>query len=277
MSTSRSTVLSVARVELRDAIRNRWLWAMGIGFALLATALTLVGLDGARTVGAGGFGRTAASLVALAQMMVPLLGLTLGASSVAGARESGSLRFLLAHPVRRRDVLLGTSLGLVVATWVALLGGFGAAAVVSGLLGTPAPVPVVAGLTALSGLLSGTMIALGVAIGASSRRAATALGTAVFAWLVLVFIGDLGIMGSAIAVRMPVEVLFLSVAANPVEAYRLLAIPLFAGSLDVLGPAGSFAVTALDDRTAFLGIGVLVAWTVAAGAWAHRSFERADF
>lgn len=274
--TPARTVRLVARLELRDAMSNRWLWAMTFGFALLATALTIVGADGARTVGAGGFGRTASSLVALAQLMVPLLGLTIGASAIGAAREDGSMRFILTHPVRRIDVLVGFGAGLMAATWTALLGGFGIAALASSLLGTPAPAGVVVGLAALSGVLAMAMVAVGVAIGAGTARSSTALGTAIFAWLALVFVGDLGLMGSALAVRLPVEVLFFSVAANPVETYRLLAVPMFAGSLDVLGPAGSYAVDTLGGRAPYLGIAVLAAWIVGPALIALRRFAGSD-
>ena len=46
----------------------------------------------------------------------------------------------------------------------------------------------------LSGVLATAMLALGIAIGAGKREASTALGTAIFVWLILVFAGDLGVM-----------------------------------------------------------------------------------
>ncbi len=272
-----NAITTVARKELRESIRNRWLWAMATGFALLAVALTLVGLPGARTVGAGGFGRTAASLVALAQLMAPLLGLTVGAQALATARERGTLRFVLAHPISRRDVLAGMFLGLAAAVWAAVLAGFGAAALVSAALGSAGPVGVVVSLTILSGVLATSMLALGISIGAGKREASTALGTAIFVWLLLVFAGDLGIMGSAMAVRMPVGVLFFSVLVNPVEAFRMLAVPFFATSLDVLGPAGSYAVDTLGRLAPAAGAAVLLMWIVVPALVAARRFRGSDF
>lgn len=272
-----NAIRTVALKELRESIRNRWLWAMAAGFALLAVALTLVGLPGARTVGAGGFGRTAASLVALAQLMAPLLGLTVGAQALATARERGTLRFVLAHPIGRSDVLIGMFLGLGSAVWAAVLAGFGAAALVSAALGSAGPPIVVLSLTVLSAVLATAMLALGVAIGAGKKEASTALGTAIFVWLLLVFAGDLGIMGSAIAVRMPVSVLFFSVMVNPVEAFRMLAVPFFASSLDVLGPAGSYAVDTLGGFAPAVGGAVLLAWIALPGVFALRRFSKSDF
>lgn len=272
-----NAVRTVARKELRESIRNRWLWAMAAGFALLAVALTLVGLPGARTVGAGGFGRTAASLVALAQLMAPLLGLTVGAQAISSARERGTLRFVLSHPIGRSDVLAGMFLGLGSAIWAAVLAGFGAAALVSAAMGSAGSASVVLSLTLLSGVLATAMLALGIAIGAGKREASTALGTAIFVWLLLVFVGDLGLMGSTMAVRMPISVLFFSVLINPVEAFRILAVPFFASSLDVLGPAGSYAVDTLGSLAPLTGGAVLVAWIIIPGVFAIRRFNRSDF
>lgn len=267
---------ALARKELADAGRNRWLWVYAAGFAVVAAALAFLAIPGAGQAGFGGFGRTAASLVALVQILVPLMALTLGAQTVAGQVERGTLRFVLAHPVERFEVLAGTAGGLVLALWGSVAAGFGAAALaaaIGGTSGDPGSLLVLAGLSAL---LATSMLAVGLAVGASSRRASTAVGGAVLAWILLVFGGDLGIMGTAVATRLPVGVLFFAVAANPVEAFRLAAVPAFGSSLDVLGPAGTYAIDTLGAAATPLAVGVLLVWTVVPVAVAARSFARRD-
>ena len=271
-----TAVMTVARKEMRESVRNRWLWAMAGGFAVMAVGLTLVGLPGAQTVGAGGFGRTAASLVALAQLMVPLLGLTIGAQTLATQAENGGLRFVLAHPITRREVLTGTLLGLGAAVWAAVTAGFGSAALVASLAGTATSPVTILALTALAGLLATGTLAVGLAIGAGTSRGASALGLAIGAWLLLVFVGDLGLMGTAMAVRIPVEALFVTAVLNPVEAFRILTVPLFAASLDVLGPAGTFAVDSLGSWAPWVGLVALLGWIVVPLQIAYRRFERRD-
>ena len=100
-------VMLIARKEVRDALRNRWFLLYAAAFAGLAHALSRLALDGASLAGFAGFGRTAASLVTLVLLIVPLMGLTLGAASIAGERERGTLSTLLAQPIARVDVLLG--------------------------------------------------------------------------------------------------------------------------------------------------------------------------
>lgn len=267
---------ALARKELADAGRNRWLWVYAAGFAVVGSALAFLAIPGAGQAGFGGFGRTAASLVALVQILVPLMALTLGAQTVAGQVERGTLRFVLAHPVERFEVLAGTAGGLVLALWGSVAAGFGAAALaaaIGGTSGDPGSLLVLAGLSAL---LATSMLAVGLAVGASSRRASTAVGGAVLAWILLVFGGDLGIMGTAVATRLPVGVLFFAVAANPVEAFRLAAVPAFGSSLDVLGPAGTYAIDTLGAAATPLAVGVLLVWTVVPVAVAARSFARRD-
>lgn len=269
-------VVTVARRELAEISRNRWFWAYAGGFALVSAALTLLGIPGSQVVGAGGFGRTAASLVALAQTLIPLMALTMGAQTVAGATERGSMRFLLSHPIGRSEVIAGTFIGQAAGLIGAIAAGFGTAAVAGGLLGAGGDPVALGYLAGLSAILATAMLAVGLAIGSAAPRASAAVGTAVLVWLLLVFVGDLGVMGTAVATRMPVEALFVSVIANPVEAYRIAAVPTFGSSLDVLGPAGNFAVDTLGAMTPLVAVGIMAVWMAFGALLAGRFFSRKD-
>lgn len=91
-----NTLTVLTRKELRDALRNRWLLADAAALLLLSTALSLlVYLTGAASP-VSGFGRTAASLVNVMLLLVPLMGLTLGglalAGTASGARSNSGSR-----------------------------------------------------------------------------------------------------------------------------------------------------------------------------------------
>ena len=124
-------VRAIARKELNGAVNSRWFWLWAAAFAGLAALLTSVALPDSSVDGYVGFGRTAASLVSLVQIIVPMMGLTLGALSIAGQRETGALRFLLSHPITRTETFVGTYLGLAGALAVTTFGGFGLAGVVA--------------------------------------------------------------------------------------------------------------------------------------------------
>lgn len=255
---------------LRESLRDRWFWLYTAGFAVLAGSLAIVAVPGEAIVAADGFGRTAATLVALVQLVVTLMAISLGARVLVGERESGSLAFMLSQPISRTEVLLGTFTGLGAALLAAVTAGFGVAGILSTTRGAPADAWTLVRLTALSWLLSLSATAIGLVIGVSQRRVGAATSTSLFAWFVLVFLGDLGLMGTSIASRLPVETLFLTTVVNPVEAFRLASIVTLDGSLDALGPAGTYAVDTYGSGVGLIALGVLVVWIVLpmVAAWA---------
>lgn len=264
----------IARKTLRDAVRDKWFWLYCAGFAVLAAGIALVALPDTGLVGEGGFGRTAASLVVLVQLVVTLMAIMLGARSLAGERESGSLRFLLSQPVSRTEVLLGTYAGLAVALLAAVCAGFGVAGLLSVLRSSGLDAWTLVSLAALSWMLALVMLALGMVVSVATRRGSTALGAALLTWLVFVFVGDLGLMGTAASTDLPVSTLFFAAVANPVEAFRLTTVLVLDGSPDVLGPAGSYAYDRFGDGLWRLTLGILVVWVVGPGALAWSIFRR---
>ncbi len=252
----------LAAKELRDALRDRWLWLYAIAFALLATAISSLAVSNAQTIGFTGFGRTASSLVALAQLVVPLMGLTIGARSVAGQRERGTLTFLLSHPVSPTEVYVGIFIGNAAALAAAVAAGFGTAGVIAAARGTGVDGGDLLIIAGLAWLLAVAMIGMGMLVSAFARRSATAMGIALVLWLVFVLLGDLGLMGTAVATRLGEQSLFFAAVSNPVEAFRLSAMTALSGSLDVLGPVGTYAVDRFGDRVSWVTGASLALWAI---------------
>src|SRR5687767_8371019 len=128
-------ILTLFRKEISDALRNRWFILYAAAFTGLALLLSWLSLSGGGTgySGFAGFGRTAASLVNLVLLVIPLMALTLGAGSLAGEQERGTLAYLLSQPVNRAEVLIGKYLGLAASLLAALALGFGlSAAIIAG-------------------------------------------------------------------------------------------------------------------------------------------------
>lgn len=268
------TVVTLVRKELRDAVRDRWFWLYVAAFAILAVALTSVTFSDTDTVGYEGFGRTAASLIALVQLVVPLMGLTLGARSIAGQRERGTLAFLLSHPVSRTEAYLGVLGGNVIAMLATVAAGFGVAGFVAAVRSTPVDAGDLIVIALLAWMLAVGTVGIGMLISVLSKRTAGAIGTALFAWLLLVVVGDLGLMGTAVATRLPVSTLFFSAIANPVESFRLTAMSVLDGSLDVLGPVGSYAIDRFGDGVRWVTGAMLVVWCVVPATAALFVFRR---
>ncbi|MDJ0924938.1 MAG: ABC transporter permease subunit [Acidimicrobiia bacterium] len=264
----------IARKELRDAIRSKWFWLWAGSFGVLAAVLANIALPGSQVAEFGNFGRSAASLVALVQIIIPLMGLTLGAQSLAGQRESGAMRFLLSHPVSRTEAFWGTFAGLAIALLATSAAGFGAAGLVTGLQGGGASAASFVRIAVLTWVLAVSMLGVGMLVSTFTNRAGAALGTAVFVWLALTFLGDIGIMGTSVATDLPVSALFFAALANPVEAFRLASLTAFSGSLDVLGPAGTYAIDRLGDKLDLVLLATTALWAVVPAALASIRFSR---
>lgn len=267
-------VAIVATKELRDAVRSRWFVLYTGAFTLLAASMSFLSLAGAGAYGLAGFGRTAAGLVNLIMLVAPLMGLTAGAASIAGDRERGMLAHLLAQPVTRAEVLLGKFAGLGGAITASLLLGFGVSAVLLALRTEGADAGAFAALVGLTCLLALAMLAVGLLISTISRRAGVAVALAVFAWLALAFLSDLGLMAGTLLFKLRVERLFALAVANPLQAFKFAVVEQLHASLDVLGPAGLYASQSYGHALTPLLLGVLVAWIVCPLALALAVFAR---
>lgn len=268
------TITTLVFKELRDAIRNRWLALYAFAFAGLALALSWTAMSGLGGYGLAGFSRTAAALINLVLLIVPLMGLTLGAMALAGERERGSLAYLLAQPVTIAEVLIGKFVGLGLTLAAALAFGFGLSGIVIAWRGSSASGGDYLELVGLTLLLALATLSIGFLISAGSRRGATAIGIALFAWLGLAFISDLGLMGTAVVLDIEINTLFTLSLLNPLQVFKMAAVLAMRGDLEVLGPAGIYAVRTYGDGLLPMLLAVLAAWTAVPLAIAYFIFRR---
>jgi Cu-processing system permease protein len=264
---------TIARRELREALRNKWLWFFAIGLAGLGLALSQAGMSAAGYAGLGGFGRTAASLVNALLLFVPLIGLIVGAATVAGDRERGALLYLLAQPVSRAEVFFGKALGAALAVIAALGLGFGLAGLGLAFAGDTNTTAYLAMAGSVL-LLALACLGLGFVISTLTRKAATASGAALILWLVLVFLGDLGLVGATLSLRPTPATLLSMLLLNPLQVFKLSAIYNLHSALDVLGPVGQYAVYHYGDRLPLVLTGLLLGWIVLTFGIAYILFSR---
>jgi Cu-processing system permease protein len=268
------SVVTIARKEVRDALRNKWFLFYSIAFAALALSLASLALAGTGRYGFGGFGRTAASLINLVMLIVPLMALTAGAGSLAGERERGTLNYLLAQPVSRLEIVLGKYLGLAIALLASLCLGFGLCAGVIAGRGSGADAASFLRLVMLAYALALCMLSVGMLISAFARRSAVALAAAVFTWLALAFLGDLGLMGSTLAFKLNVTQMLMLALVSPLQVFKMASLSSIHASLDVLGPAGLYATQHWGPRLPLIFGAALAAWIVLPLAAAHIIFLR---
>ena len=256
------TIATLSRKEVRDAVKSRWLLMFGAGFAVIASALSWMALSGLGTFGVAGFGRTTASMVNMVLLIVPLMGLTLGALAIASERERGALAYMMAQPVTAFEIILSKYLGVATALIAALLVGFGISGMLVVFRGGSSDVGDFLALVGLTVMLALSSLSIGFLLSAGLRRGATAIGLAVFLWLTLAFFSDLGLMGTAVTLDLGVRELLLAALANPLQVYKLSAILSIRNDLEVLGPAGVYAMRTYGDALLPVLMALFVAWVV---------------
>jgi len=212
----------VARQELVLAARSRWTQIFAAVFAALALAVAASGYVLSGGHGVQDFARTAASLVQLVLLLVPLTSLLIGVLSLAP--ERGAAELLFSQPVSRRTILLGKLLGLFEALVGAQALGFGAAGLVifsqSGSEGLAGFLMLFAASAALTAIFLGLAALLAAA--AIGRRRTRALALALVVWFVAVVLFDVAALGlaSLLPSGPASRVLIVAVIVNPVDAVR---------------------------------------------------------
>ncbi len=258
-----TNILTMATKEIKDAAGNRWFILFTAAFSTLAAALGAFAVTGTSFAGVSVFGRTAASLINLTLLFVPLISLTVGALSIASERESGTLSYLLSHPITRTELFLGKFLGLFAATSLSIVLGFGLAGILISLKAGTADMSSYVTTILVSILLAASMLSLGLLVSASSGNGAKATAVALFLWLAVTLLGDLGILGATVAFQLGPKGVFTLTLLNPAAAFKIAATITLSHRYDVLGPVGTYMVSVFGPTEAFaVLVASLAAWTV---------------
>jgi len=124
------SIYTVAKKEFLDNIRNKWVILLTIIFVILIIAFSYVA--GSQTGGdtLGNMQTTVFGLLGISSLLIPLIAIILGFSTISGEAESGALYVVLAYPVKRIEVLLGKLFGLGAIISVSVFLGFGLGGIV---------------------------------------------------------------------------------------------------------------------------------------------------
>lgn len=257
------SVWPVVRKELRDALRNRWLAGFAVLLGVLGLAAAASGYDSVAGLGLQMFGRTTATLLNLSLLLAPLVGVLMGAASIAGERERGTLEHLLAQPLSRTGLLLAKHAGLLIALTCATAAGFlpaGLLIVANSGIGL---LPHYALFPALAVGAAAALASVGLVISVFSRSAVQAQGAAVAAWFVLALLYDLVLIGSLAISGLAPHWLVAALALNPIDASRVIGVLALEPDLYLLGPAGAFLTEQLGTAGTSILLGAAVACWIA--------------
>ncbi len=267
-----------ARQERLLAARARWTPIFAGVFGALALGVGASGYILTGGVGLQDFARTAASLVQLVLLVVPLTTILVGV--LALVPERGSSELLFSQPIPRSTILLGRLAGLLEALAAAQAIGLGGAGLVifsgAGREGIGGFLLLVAASLALTAVFLG--LAALIAATNTGRRS-RALAVALVVWFVAVVLFDVGALGVASMLRSghASRLLVGAVLVNPVDAVRTGALLGIEGDA-AFGAASLafFRVVGGRHSAAVLLAGSVAAWIVVPTLLAARRLKAAD-
>jgi len=172
-SINSKSVYCVGKKEFLDNIRNKWVIVLTtILFLLVILFSYLAGAHGRL----GNTQSTVIGLIGISSILIPLIAIILGFSTISGEAESGSFSVVLSYPVTRLEVLLGKFLGLGSVIIVSILIGFGIGGIIITALaggGSWLGYLIFIVLTILLGLI---YLSLSICISAFFKRRITSIG-----------------------------------------------------------------------------------------------------
>ncbi|MBU2934650.1 MULTISPECIES: ABC transporter permease [Pacificibacter] len=219
-------IVATAITEAHIARRNLWVLIAVVLMVVFSLVLSAVGSAPSGGLGADRLSITVASLTSLSVYLVPLVALLMSFDAVAGEVERGTLPLLLTYPVARWEILAGKLVAHTGILVVALVAGYGAAALIA-VVGDPAAAAGVGALWRLtwtSALLGATFLGIGYALSSLARRASGAAGLAIGLWLGLVVLYDLALLAAVVADDggiFTTQFFPAALLANPADAFRL--------------------------------------------------------
>jgi Cu-processing system permease protein len=272
-------ILIVARKEIREALRNRWVLATTLLLAALALTLTFLGSAPTGNVGARALDVVIVSLSSLTIFLLPLIALLISHDAIVGEMERGTMLLLLSYPVARWQVLLGKFVGHLAILAFSTLVGYGAAAGALAATGAGIDAESWAAFAAMVGssvLLGAAFIAVGYLVSALVRDRGTAGGIAIGIWLLFVLIYDMALLGLLVADQgqtLSEGALNVLLLLNPTDAYRLFNL---AGSANVSSFSGMAGLASNSSLSAPALLAALAGWTLVPLALAALAFGRRE-
>ncbi|RJQ47934.1 MAG: ABC transporter permease [Nitrospiraceae bacterium] len=215
---------AIARKELSDKLKSRWVLVIAAGFALFTLVISYFGGATSGVAGFRSMDATIASLTSLVTYFIPILALTLGGGIIADERDKGTLEIYLAAPVSVAELIAGKFIGLAIALILSTLAGLGVSGIV---LLTETGMSAVSSYLIFmlnSTILGIIFLSVSFVVSILITERARVIAFMVFLWLFFTILYDLGLIGVLIITKGAIgeEIFSGLLMLNPVDVYRIL-------------------------------------------------------
>jgi ABC-type transport system involved in multi-copper enzyme maturation permease subunit len=273
----RAELGAVARLDLGEVLRSRWLLLCALLYALLGGVFVLVGVRESSVLGFTGLGRVLFSLCHALVLILPLLALLGTVQTVNRAREDGSLEIYLSHPIGRGAFLAGVTGVRLAALALPLVVVMCAVALAGGAGGQVIPWLFLVRALAVCIALLGAYVGVGVATSVLVRNQARAMTVVFLVWAASVTLLDFAGIALLLQWRVSPQAVFAIAALNPVQSARMALLSSAEPTLATLGPVGFYLANRIG-ASALFALGLAWPSLVGVAAWlvAWNAFRRGD-
>ncbi|GIW73094.1 MAG: hypothetical protein KatS3mg102_2636 [Planctomycetota bacterium] len=274
----RVEIAAVARLELAEVVRSRWLGFAIAVYLALAGIFVLAGLRESTVIGFTGMGRVLLSFAHALVLLLPLVGLSATGQVVGAAREQGTLELLLSLPLSRSGWFAAVSLVRYLVLLLPLLVLMPAMALWGSVaFAQPMPWGFLLRALAVSASLLACAVGAGLLVSSHARSPARALIAVLALWAAVVALLDFALIGLMLQMRLRPELVLLLAGLNPVQSARMALLSAAEPELATLGPVGFFLAHRIGaDWLLVLGVGWPLLLGLGAWSLALRRLERAD-
>ena len=269
-----SPVCVIAKKEIQDSLRNRWVLFISLIFLILSLSVTFAGSAVAGHLSLPELNALISSLSTISVFIIPLAAMLASYDAFVGEDESGTLLLLLSYPISRTQILMGKLVGHSLIMSATISFAFGVTLVLLLLLGDnyqPQLLLVQFGQFIFSSiLLAIAFILLGYIVSLKSSEKAKAVASVLFVWFMFVLIYDLLLLTILVADLSFFNQYIINalIALNPTDLYRainLIGMETGNGSLDLFA-SSAWGLSAL--------YGIMLLWVVILAVITGQIFKR---
>ncbi|GIU27742.1 ABC transporter permease [Shewanella schlegeliana] len=269
-----SPVMVIAKKEIKDSLRNRWVIFISMIFLILSLSVTFAGSAVAGHLSLPEIDALMSSLSTVSVFIIPLAAMLVSYDAFVGEDESGTLLLLMSYPISRLQILMGKLLGHSLIMSATSCFAFGLTAVLLLIFGEAYESQVILSQFSQfifsSILLAVTFILLGYIVSLKSTEKAKAVGSVLFVWFVFVLIYDLILLAILVADLSFMNQYLINglIALNPTDLYR---------AINLIGSdvaSGSLALLSSSTMGKLGFYCAMLLWILALLAIANRVFQR---
>lgn len=244
-------ILILAGKELKDGLRNRWILSIFLLLGSFALLLLLVSSAPGGTVKESSLNIGVVNLTSLTVYLLPLIALMLTFDALIGEFDRGTMLLLLTYPLARWQIVMGKFLGHLLILMIAIVLGYGGAALISLLItdGSSTGWENYLLMMTSSLMLGAVFLVVGYLVSILARERAAAIGLAIGVWLFFVVLYDLALLGVLLVDKEQIisqDLFSFLMMSNPTDLYRIFNMSAVTNNQEISHIVGAISTNSLN-------------------------------